>query len=68
MVEYFYCLTNLLFSDIPFCYINASSSIICCLFSDVAYFSFDGTSSACIGIIDLIKVFGDVVIVILSAT
>ena len=35
MVNFVYCLTNLLFFDIPlrYYYINLRSSIICCLFS-----------------------------------
>ena len=36
-----YCLTNLLFFDIPLLYyVNLNSSIICCLFSGDIYLSF----------------------------
>ena len=42
MAQWFDCLTNLLFFDVPllYYYINLNSSIICCLFSGDIYLSF----------------------------
>ena len=43
MVDLMYCLTNLLFFDIPLLhnYTNLNSSIICCLFLGDIHLSFD---------------------------
>ena len=41
MVDLMYCLTNLLFFNIPLLYyINPNSAIICCLFSGDIYLTF----------------------------
>ena len=41
MVDLMYCLTNLLFFDIPLLYyVNLNSSITCCLSSGDIYLSF----------------------------
>ena len=41
MVDLMYCLTNLLFCNIPLSYyVNLNSSIICCLSSRDIYFYF----------------------------
>ena len=37
MVDLMYCLTNLLFFDIPLYYTNLNSTIICCLLSGYIY-------------------------------
>ena len=42
MVDLVYCLTNLLFFNIPLlcCYTNLNSSVMCCRFSGDTYLSF----------------------------
>ena len=51
MADLVYCLTNLLFFDIPllYCYTNLNSSITCCLFSEDMYLSF-GISISSLGV------------------